>query len=317
MIQSKAMPVLRGLAAASALLFALGACASLAGVEDGVLAHDAGSSGSSGSSAGGTGGSAAGGTAGTGASGGASGFGASGGSAGAAGNASGGSAGAGAVGGSGGGSTGSKYADAVLADQPLAYWRLNETSGTVAVDSAGDHDGLLKGGVKLGEPGALSESDPAMYFDGTTYVDVGDELDLAGGQTFTIEAWVYPQAGEGGYFGKAMYDQGYKGWFLADNDSTIQFVRDGSTVAVSVIPYTEYTHVVGTYDGLNLILYLNGAKAGSKVATNPVTDHPNPLLIGRVNGWNDFVGWIDEVAIYGSALSEERIKAHYDAAKSP
>lgn len=301
----------------------LGACATLAGVEDGELATDAGlDAGSGGSSAvGGTGaagGVSAGGAAGS-ASGGSAGTTAGGSSGGgSAGSSTGGAAGSTSSGGAGGsGAAGSKYAALVLADGPIAYWRLGETSGINAVDLTGNgHDGLLKNGVKLGEPGALTgDSDAAMYFDGTTYVDIGDELDLAGSATFTIEAWVYPQAGKGGYFGKAMYDSGYKGYFFADNDSTLQFVRDGATVAVPVITFTAYTHIVGTYDGLNLIVYLNGSKAGAKVATNSVTDHPNPLMIGAVNGWGDFVGWIDEVAIYDKALSESEIKAHYDAGK--
>jgi hypothetical protein len=313
-INSATSMVAHARAAAVVSLCIMG-CAAIAGVEDGELAADAGAGGS-----GGVGGSAVGGSSGSGGTapaGGASGAGASGASGAAgAGGGSGGVAGA-AGGGAGGSSSGSKYADEVLADQPIAYLRLGESSGTVAVDLTGNgHDGLLKGGVTLGAAGALvGDTDTAMYFDGTTYVDLGDELDMSGTSQFTLEAWIHPQAGNGGYLGKSMYDQGYKGYFVADNDSTIQFVREGAAVTPPVIAFTQYTHVVGTYDGLNLILYLNGAKAGSDTATNVVTDHPNPFTIGQVGGWGDFVGFIDEVAIYDTALTEVRIKAHYDAAK--
>jgi hypothetical protein len=304
---------------------ALHGCATLAGVEDGQLAKDAGSGGGgvAGVGNGGTAGAAAssgnGGTAGAAASSGNGGSGAAG-----AGTSGGGTAGAaassgaaGASGGGAGGAVSSEYAAAVLADGPVAYWRMGEASGTTAVDATGNgHDGLLKGGVKLGEPGALNgDSDTAMYFDGTSYVDVGDKLDFAGTASLSIEAWVHPQAGKGGYLGKGMYDQGYKGYFIADNDSTIQWVREGAVASPPVITFTTYSHVVGTYDGLNLTLYVNGAKAGSKVATNPITDHPNPFTIGQVAGWGKFVGWIDEVAVYDKALDAARIKAHYDAAK--
>ena len=51
----------------------------------------------------------------------------------------------------------SVYRAAVLADSPLAYWRLGETSGTVAHDETGNgHDGTYVGGVTLGQPGALT-----------------------------------------------------------------------------------------------------------------------------------------------------------------
>jgi hypothetical protein len=295
---------------------ALHGCAALAGVEDGELAKDAGPGGVAGSA-----GSSGGGTAGAGASSGAS-DGGAGSPSGGAGGASG-SGGASGVGGATGGASGSGgavgngYAASVMADGPLAYWRLGEASGTSAIDETGNgHNGLLKGGVKLGELGALAgDGDTAAYFDGTSYVDIGDKLDFAGTASLTIEAWVYPQAGNGGYFGKGMYDQGYKGYFVADNDSTIQWVREGAGVSPPVISFTGYSHIVGTYDGLNLTLYINGSKAGSKVATNSITDHPNPFTIGQVADWGMFVGWIDEVAVYGKALDATRVKAHYDAGK--
>ena len=50
-------------------------------------------------------------------------------------------------------------------------------------------------------------------------------------------------------------------------------------------------------------------------ATDMVTNHPNPFTIGQVGGWGDFVGYIDEVAVYDKALDEARVKAHYDAAQ--
>ena len=39
----------------------------------------------------------------------------------------------------------------VLADQPIAYWRLNETSGDLMVDLAGGHNGTYTGGPVQGQ----------------------------------------------------------------------------------------------------------------------------------------------------------------------
>src|SRR5215831_13382087 len=54
----------------------------------------------------------------------------------------------------------SPYAQAILADAPQAYWRLDETSGTTFADSTGHgNTSTLNAGVTLGTPGALV-SDP-------------------------------------------------------------------------------------------------------------------------------------------------------------
>jgi len=51
----------------------------------------------------------------------------------------------------------SVYRATVLADTPLAYWRLGETTGTVAHDETGNgHDGTYIGGYTLGQTGALT-----------------------------------------------------------------------------------------------------------------------------------------------------------------
>src|SRR5262249_36662320 len=50
------------------------------------------------------------------------------------------------------------YAQTVTADNPLAYWRLNETNGTIAHDSWGGHDGQYFN-VNLGLSG-YSTNDP-------------------------------------------------------------------------------------------------------------------------------------------------------------
>ena len=57
---------------------------------------------------------------------------------------------------------------AVLASSPLAYWRLNETSGTTAADATGNGNaGTYNTGVVLGQPSVLADG-RAAEFNGTT-----------------------------------------------------------------------------------------------------------------------------------------------------
>ena len=56
--------------------------------------------------------------------------------------------------------SGGVYSEMILADEPAAYWRMNETSGTTAVNlgtSGNSADGTYIGDVTLGAPGAITD----------------------------------------------------------------------------------------------------------------------------------------------------------------
>ncbi len=313
-------------------------CSVIAGLKDGKLAPDggaatggaggtagtgtggaAGSGGSAGSGTGGAAGSGTGGTAGSG-TGGSAGSGTGGGGTGGSGTGGSGTGGSGGSAGSGtGGSGGGNYPAAVLADGPVGYWRLGEKSGTTAKDSSGHgHDGVIKGTVSLNEKGALTgDADTAFYFDGggSSYVDLGNNFGFVGKAPFSIEAWVYPQTTGRGFLGKANYTTNYVGYFLAEGGGALQFVRENAVCAwtSNTVSETAYSYVVGTFDGVNWTLYVNGKVVGTKAATNSISTIPDSFLIGTVTQWNTMVGWIDEVAVYDKALGAARITAHYNA----
>jgi hypothetical protein len=83
------------------------------------------------------------------------------------------------------------YTAAVLQDNPVAYWRLDEpANSTTALDASGHGaDGTYVGGVTLGQTGALAEDpDTAALFDGAGgHVDFANTL---AGNDFSVEAWV-------------------------------------------------------------------------------------------------------------------------------
>lgn len=87
---------------------------------------------------------------------------------------------------------GADYAAEVLADSPVAYWKLDETSGTTATDSVGGNNGTYTGGYTLNQPGIPSTGRPSVLFDGTSgYVNLGAPAALNLTAAWTLEAWVY------------------------------------------------------------------------------------------------------------------------------
>jgi hypothetical protein len=91
------------------------------------------------------------------------------------------------------------YSDAVIADNPVSYWRLDESSGTTAADSKGSNAGTYTNGPTLGQAGALPDTinNRAASFDGVNdYVTVPYAAALNTAQ-FTLEFWSKPTGGAG------------------------------------------------------------------------------------------------------------------------
>ena len=205
----------------------------------------------------------------------------------------------------------------------VGLWHFDEGSGTAAVDSSEyGNDGTIYGATwttrKLGS---------ALKFDGTDdYVDCGNDPSLNITDKITIMLWMKPAvAGEGGP-NAAPVSKAESGidwsWQLRYNAPGgwnymgFQFNGDpeGSTwvsVKQNLSP-GEWYHIAGTFDGTNIKCYLNGVEKDTN-QISAIKGGNARLFIGQ-DGWDSiFNGTIDEVKIYNRALSEEEIKADYEA----
>jgi hypothetical protein len=94
-----------------------------------------------------------------------------------------------------------------------------------------------------------------------------------------------------------------------------------TTVIGPVLALGSWSHIVGSYDGATLRLYVNGAAAGA-AAVGTLASGSGPAFIGHLGaeggspGIYPFSGSIDEVALYGSALSASRVLAHFTNAQT-
>ncbi|HLN47422.1 MAG TPA: LamG domain-containing protein [Magnetospirillaceae bacterium] len=90
------------------------------------------------------------------------------------------------------------YSARVLAKKPVAYWQFGERSGLVAHDSVNQqHNGAYKGGVALGQTGAVhSEPSTSIGLNGKdAYVEIPDSVMFSqptSGLGLTVEAWMRP-----------------------------------------------------------------------------------------------------------------------------
>jgi hypothetical protein len=225
----------------------------------------------------------------------------------------------------------SGYEGTILSTSGLqSYWRLGESSGTTATDLAGTTDGTYTNAPTLGQPGALtSDSDTAVSFDGTNdFVGFGDNYGFAGSAAFSAEAWVKQTAAHASvsvrFFDKVNYGTNRDGWLMVnqggDNPTFIRYSGTGTNGTSVSAPTGTITatngwhHIVGTYDGTNLRLYIDGVlRGGPTAAAYAMNAHTSPLALGGQagSGANSFPGLIDDAAIYNVALSAQQVEDHY------
>jgi hypothetical protein len=155
----------------------------------------------------------------------------------------------------------------------------------------------------------------ALNFDGANdYVTVpaNSALNLTG--SISISAWVKRQNSGKDIciVGKDNYaaGTGYSLWIYGATDNhkiAFRFGNRGCRSATS-IPLDEWTHVTATYDGTTSKVYINGVLSNSCTGLIGPASNTSNLYIGTPQDQvgstlYNFVGNIDEVAIYNTAIS--------------
>ncbi len=219
------------------------------------------------------------------------------------------------------------YRALVLCDRPLAYFRLGENGGPTAYDEVdggplGSYGTRADGSVSWVDGAIVGDPDPAVRFDENARVTAGAAFPFAGNVPFSIEAWVRPEVVDFGYR-RIVERITFDGVGIIEGYLIVNQVNDGlsaarfhsreSTAAKGApLSTTDYSHVVATFDGATLALYVNGAPDGAVEAGAPLDEVDSVLIIGDgQGGGGGFLGAIDEVAIYGHALSPAQIATHY------
>ncbi len=211
------------------------------------------------------------------------------------------------------------YPAAIFADLPIAYWRLDEQSGSVAADSAGANPGGRFGSLAHTQPGAFGNDTSATQFDGaTSYVQVPNSATLALAGDLTLEMWVNLSLATR----QTLLSKDY----LRELELTLETngqlnlyqgngVTYGNMLSVTgAVNPNEWQHVVVTRSTATKTIrfYVNGHPKGSASYSVDPVGGAKALLIGRSEANTRYVnGRLDEVALYPSALSAMQIARHY------
>ncbi len=244
------------------------------------------------------------------------------------------------------------YPQAILAAQPIGYWRLNEPdnnlgngdAGVLCNDYVGGHDGIYTNAM-LGQPGYDAITDPTetspefgvialvnCFAGGIGGVDFATPTNHSA--TFSIEAWVNGFAG-GEPNGAGLVAKGYGGGEQFDLDlyggAYRFFVHDASGAVhgptSTITTDGNWHHVVGVCDEFhsNVSLYVDGVLAGSSTVApgSGILGATLPMSIGaRMSGTNtpysyQFIGYMNDVAVYNYALTATQVLGHFFASGIP
>ena len=203
------------------------------------------------------------------------------------------------------------YQEFVIADGAVAYWKLDESSGTVARSTVGSYDGTISGGVTLGQPGAINGY-TAMAFDGVDDRIVGGQLTI-GSSAFSIESWFKTSVGSGEQAIFSHRDSA-SGVLVSIKNGQLQLYKnpEGAFLVPQNVANGQWHHVVATNNGTTTNVYVDGvlgvsnSMAGQAITSAWYISY-DPFILGYVTGL------LDEVAIYNTALTPQQIAAHYQA----
>jgi acid phosphatase type 7 len=216
------------------------------------------------------------------------------------------------------------YRSAVMSDSPRAYWRLGETSGLVAADQTSSGiAGSYMNGVALGRPGAVGgDPDTAIAVDGANdTVRVANAAGLNSTSAMSLEAWLKPLslpatsatiARKEGQYLVRLYSNGSVRFRLWKGSGITEISTPAGAIGAA-----SWSHVVVTWDGATMRIYVGGTVRASGSLAAPANVTAQDLYLGSsYNSYDYYTGGIDEVAVYGAALSATRVQAHYAAATS-
>ena len=211
----------------------------------------------------------------------------------------------------------------------VAYWKLDETSGTTAVDSsANGHDGTLVGSPTWTTTGNV---DGALDFE---IDDGGDRVDAGtfnvSGSALSVSAWIRSE--EGVHDGRILFKS-------TGNDSADQFwgftigeslepdfrIRAGGTRSIlaysGVVTPGKWYYLAGTYDGTTMRFYINGVEVANMLhAVGGALDEDSTATVALGDspiGGRAYDGRIDDARIFNRVLCPTEIYGQYKEGRPP
>ena len=207
-------------------------------------------------------------------------------------------------------------------DNIIAYWQMDEGSGSIISDSSGnEHTGTV-----YGASWTSGISSDALSFDGINdYVAISYDSDFAytiGQDDLTLSALVYPRSKDSSESGAIYSDRAVGNDVVAVSMKVSSGMfnvggwsptSDGYTVQASVPANNKWYLMTAVFDSSEVKLYIDGTlKSSASLSGVSLANGGTGMMLGKHQGgsWsNYFDGIIDDVRIYNKALSSSEVAA--------
>ncbi len=225
-------------------------------------------------------------------------------------------------------------ASATNQQNPTGVWDSNYQGvyhlGNGTTLNANDSTGNANNGTDYGATAASGEIGGGGSF-ASAYIDTGDPASLQITSAITLEAWVQFTGAFGSNYPRILSkftgSTGYELLMAGSSDMTPNrlYLQTGvngylqSARADNAITPNTWYHVVGTYDGSTLKLYINGSVQGwQNQLSGAIGSDTSDFNIGRGSFGNGYwTGLIDEVRVSNTARSADWIATEYNNESSP
>ncbi|MDP2926225.1 MAG: LamG-like jellyroll fold domain-containing protein, partial [Nanoarchaeota archaeon] len=207
-------------------------------------------------------------------------------------------------------------------DRDVLLWmRMDDVSGTTVIDYMQRNNGTSSGGAAQVDNGYFGKG---FSFDGVDdYVRIQDSNILGNMSSLTISLWAkfYDNSSNQWLVYKRHTASPWLSYRMGYYSKLIQFwITNSSSSSATAVAETNiltntWYHIVETYNGSNVQIYINGAEDDStaNILSGPVFDSNTFLDIGGFWDSLDFNGTIDEVLFFNRSLSAAEISALYNS----
>ncbi len=206
-------------------------------------------------------------------------------------------------------------------------------AGVVHDESGFEHTATLVGAQPT--EGHRANPGSALLFDGgddVATIPAAGRRALQMADALTVSLWIRPAPGSGDreryVISHGSYQNRYKLSLLPQSTPATVLPRWTLRTSAGIVdvdaaqglPVGVYAHLVATFEGSAVRLYVNGTLSAEKPFTGTLLPSDLPLLLGQMlpndMGYN-FAGALDDVRLYNRALTAAEIRTLYTPTDAP
>ena len=237
--------------------------------------------------------------------------------------------------------------ETAISSSPVSWYKLDNTTTGIQDSGSASNNGTNNGATEIQTnvwtprlnaesstlpSSALTSSDLqfnsayssfSLDFDGTNdYVDCGSPSIFDNLNSLSVSCWFNSnlKSQDRGILGKWLSGTDRSFALNLETSGNIRFVvRNSSQTAASTYINTSdwstgnWYNIIGTYDGTNVKVYLNGVLKDTASLTGTVLNTTHPFRIGKYHSTTaPFSGKIDETAVWNRALNQAEITSIYN-----